>query len=247
MEEVASRMFARWRQENFFRYMRQEYALDHLVTYGVEPADPQRLVPNPQCKAIEKELTPWRRQLIRLQQVYSRVSLGKPGRPGKGSRDSANTPEALRERMEELEARIEQRQTHLKSLPRKVPVGEGQDPAQIVRLAPERKLLTDLVKMVAYRAECAMLPGVGLLKREAEEGRAFLKTLFQTPADLIPLEEEKQLLVRYHSMAQRRFNTALRTLCHAATLGSHRYPGTDLRLVFQGPSVTNETDPGQEV
>ena len=53
-------------------------------------------------------------------------------------------------------------------------------PAQIVRLAPERKLLTDLVKMVAYRAESAMLPGVGLLKREAEEGRAFLKTLFQT-------------------------------------------------------------------
>ena len=247
MEEVASRMFARWRQENFFRYMRQEYALDHLITYAVEPADPQRLVPNPQCKAIEKELAPWRRQLIRLQQVYSRVSLGKPGRSGKGSRDSANTPEALRERMEELEARIEQRQTHLKSLPSKVPVGEGQDPAQIVRLAPERKLLTDLVKMVAYRAESAMLPGVGLLKREAEEGRVFLKTLFQTPADLIPLEEEKQLLVRYHSMAQRRFNTALRTLCDAATLGSHRYPGTDLRLVFQGPSVTNETDPCQEV
>ena len=104
-----------------------------------------------------------------------------------------------------------------------------------------------LVKMVAYRAESAMLPGVGLLKREAEEGRAFLKTLFQTPADLIPLEEEKQLLVRYHSMAQRRFNTALRTLCDAATLGSHRFPGTDLRLVFQGPSVTNQTDPGQEV
>ena len=29
--QVASRMFARWRQENFFRYMRQEYNLDHTV------------------------------------------------------------------------------------------------------------------------------------------------------------------------------------------------------------------------
>ena len=157
------------------------------------------------------------------------------------------SPGRDRRRSAFIVARIEQRQAHLKTLPKKVPVGEGQDPAQIVRLAPERKLLTDLVKMVAYRAESAMLPGVGLLKREAEEGRVFLKTLFQTPADLIPLEEEKQLLVRYHSMAQRRFNTALRTLCDAATLGSHRYPGTDLRLVFQGPCVTNETDPCQEV
>ena len=64
--------------------MRQEYALDHLVTYAVEPADPQRLVPNPQCKAIEKELAPWRRQLIGLQQVYSRVSPGKTGPPREG-------------------------------------------------------------------------------------------------------------------------------------------------------------------
>jgi len=31
-EQVARRMFFRWNQENFFRYMREEYALDHLVT-----------------------------------------------------------------------------------------------------------------------------------------------------------------------------------------------------------------------
>ena len=30
MVEVASRMFARWRQENFFRYMCHEYEFDHL-------------------------------------------------------------------------------------------------------------------------------------------------------------------------------------------------------------------------
>jgi transposase len=34
--EVAYRMFARWRQENFFKYLREEYALDALVDYGVE-------------------------------------------------------------------------------------------------------------------------------------------------------------------------------------------------------------------
>ena len=187
----------------------------------------------------QKEIALWRRQLIKLQKAYAQDLLGKPGKGG-SPRGWENTAEALR-------VRIEQRQAHRKSLPHKVRVGEGQDPEQIVRLAPELKLLTDLVKMVAYRAESAMLPGVGLLKREAEEGRAFLKALFRTPADLIPLKQERLLLVRYHSMAQPRFNSALRTLCDAATLGRHRYPGTDLRLVFQGPSVTNETDPGQEV
>ncbi|MEO6775086.1 MAG: putative transposase [Kofleriaceae bacterium] len=45
--EVAYRMFERWRQENFFKYLRDEYALDALVDYQRDPADPQRDVPNP--------------------------------------------------------------------------------------------------------------------------------------------------------------------------------------------------------
>src|SRR3972149_1272343 len=48
IEVVAYRMFERWTQENFFRYMRQHFALDALVTYAVEPADPERTVPNPE-------------------------------------------------------------------------------------------------------------------------------------------------------------------------------------------------------
>src|SRR5216684_3479372 len=44
---IAYRMFERWRQENFFKYLRQEYLIDALVDYQVEPDDPTRLVPNP--------------------------------------------------------------------------------------------------------------------------------------------------------------------------------------------------------
>jgi len=47
MAEVAAPMFARWNQENYFRYMRHEFALDHPPTNAVEAADPDRLVPNP--------------------------------------------------------------------------------------------------------------------------------------------------------------------------------------------------------
>src|SRR6202162_5275504 len=35
--EVAYRMFERWRQENFFKYMREEFLLDALVDYQIEP------------------------------------------------------------------------------------------------------------------------------------------------------------------------------------------------------------------
>jgi hypothetical protein len=49
-------MFERWRQENFFKYMRQEFLIDTLVDYQAEPDDPNRSIPNPARKTVNQEL-----------------------------------------------------------------------------------------------------------------------------------------------------------------------------------------------
>ena len=51
--EVAFRMFERWRQENFFKYLREEFLLDALADYQVEPDDPTRTVPNPVAQELK--------------------------------------------------------------------------------------------------------------------------------------------------------------------------------------------------
>src|SRR6202008_5002752 len=51
-----NRMFERWRQENFFKYMREEFLLDALVDYQIEPEDPTRTIPNPERRALDKEI-----------------------------------------------------------------------------------------------------------------------------------------------------------------------------------------------
>ena len=47
---VAYRMFERWRQENFFKYMRQEFLIDALCDYQVEPDDPSVPYPIPRVR-----------------------------------------------------------------------------------------------------------------------------------------------------------------------------------------------------
>ncbi len=54
--EVAYRMFERWRHENFFKYLREEYALDALVQHVVEEDNPQREVPNPLWNKLTADL-----------------------------------------------------------------------------------------------------------------------------------------------------------------------------------------------
>ncbi|MCA1700702.1 MAG: hypothetical protein LC790_18075, partial [Actinobacteria bacterium] len=60
---VACVMFARWRQENFFKYMRARQGLDEIVSYLADPADPDAVVPNPACAALDRRMAEARRQL----------------------------------------------------------------------------------------------------------------------------------------------------------------------------------------
>ena len=68
--EVAYRMFERWRQENFFKYMREEFLLDALIDYQIEPEDPTRSIPNPERRALDKELRTARADLAELEREY---------------------------------------------------------------------------------------------------------------------------------------------------------------------------------
>src|SRR3970282_1108842 len=76
--EAAYRMFERWRQENFFKYMREEFLLDALVDYQVEPDDPTRTVPNPERSVLDKEIRAARAELAQLEQRFRAAAADNP-------------------------------------------------------------------------------------------------------------------------------------------------------------------------
>jgi len=53
---LAARMFARWSQENFFKYMRENFSLDKIVEYGVEdiPEAEKLQVVNPEYRRLDQ-------------------------------------------------------------------------------------------------------------------------------------------------------------------------------------------------
>jgi len=112
------------------------------------------------------------------------------------------------------------------------------DEAEIVRLAPEAKHLTDTLKMVAYRAETGLLRCLTPhYAHTEEEGRALIREMLLTSADLLPEADHHRLRVRLHSLANPRSNEALAKLCAALNALQIRYPGTDLMLVYEAPGV----------
>lgn len=241
LPEVAARMFARWGQENFFRYMRQEFALDHLPAYAVEAADPDRLVPNPVHKEKAKELAGLKKERGRLLESLGQTTLNAEG-SGQGSEETSGD---LGRRIAEIEGRIGAMRLDLRALPKHVPVKELMEPHEIVRLEQERKRISDTIKMAAYRAETelAALVGPSLGHHHQDEARSFLREVFNLNADLVPDPEGRRLRVRLHGMANQRSNRALEDLCELLNGYQATYPGTSLRIVLEPPGVANPTTP----
>jgi len=73
--------------------------------------------------------------------------------------------------------------------------------------------------------------------RTEEEGRALIREMLLTSADLLPEADNHRLRVRLHSLANPRSNEALAKLCQTLNALEIRYPGTELKLVYQAPGV----------
>jgi len=228
--EVAFRMFERWRQENFFKYLREEYALDALVDYTVEPDDPTRDVPNPERKAIAVKLREARTELNRLQAEYGCAVATNPEqlRPTVRGFKIAHGKlgQALRTAMAKV-AKLEARQA---AIPPRVPVGQV-IPGDVIKLAPERKLLTNLLKMIAYQAETDLVRQVSSHYQRAEqEGRTLIHSALQDAADLEV--SDTQLIIVLAPLSSPHRTRAIAALCEELNRAPVRFPGTRLRLHY---------------
>ena len=227
--EVAFRMFERWRQENFFKYLREEYALDALVDYKVVPDDPARDVPNPSSQPIEAELKVARVELALFHAEYGKEALENLERARPTMRGFKIAKGMLGRVIATTRKRIEALEAKLDGMPRRVPVGDVK--SEVVKLAPERKHLTNLLKMVAYQAESDLLRIVAPHYRRVEqEGRTLIQSALSSEGDLEVTDRELRVTLAPLSAPHR--TRAIAALCEELNRFESVFPGSRLRLRY---------------
>jgi hypothetical protein len=228
--QVAYRMFDRWRQENFFKYLREEYALDALVEYAAVPDDPTREVPNPAWAALEARLRQAYAQMDRLQAEYGLEALTNLEEQRRTMRGFKTAQGKLGRKIGSVWQRIQQLEKRRAALPRRVPVQSVVD-KPVVKLAPERKHLTNLIKMLAYQAESDLLRLVAPhYRRAGQEGRTLLQSALASAADLQVTETELQITLAPQSSPHR--TRAIAALCQELNQIETTFPGSRLRLRY---------------
>ena len=243
--ENAAYLFSRWRQENFFRYMMEHFAIDALNEYRTEAIPgSNRPVVNPAWRELDRQSRSLKAKLTQRQARFAALTLHPQAEPShieSWERQKAD----LQEEFEQLENKWTALKDRLKSTPKHLAWDDLPKEQPFERLAPSRKRLTDTVKLVAYRAETALATIVREELSHVGEARSLIRDLFRSDADIYPNEAAGLLEVRLHTLANPRSNRATQHLLDHLNGAEFTYPGTTLRLTYSlaAPRVNDSTAP----
>jgi hypothetical protein len=208
--------------------MREEFLLDALIDYQIEPEDPTRTIPNPERRALDKEIRAARADLAKLEREYGAAAADNTEQRRPTMRGFKVAHARLGKQLRTARARVAQLFEQRHDVPKRVEIRDLNELA-VVKLATERK--TDIIKMVAYQAESDLL---ALLRphyaRVDQEGRTLLHELFTTAGDIRVCDSELQITLAPLSSPHR--THAAHALCEMLDQTATIFPGSRLRMRF---------------
>ena len=221
--QVAGAMFSRWSQENFFKYMREQFNLDSLPSHDLEPLDPDAQVVNPVRRALEKTI---RRLRSRLATARNRLAEALQ----QHHRDTATRLEAdanaLAAELDQLKQQRAHTLTHVRA-------GDLPEQDKLDALPVGGRLFLDLVRMIAYRAETRMMAPVITTQGKKPNARRLLRALLTSDANIILVPAKGILCIQLLGLGSDACDRMLAPLVEELNATRTIYPGTDLRLVYE--------------
>lgn len=244
LDKVAVAMFARWSQENFFKYMRENFSLDRLIDHKLEAMPDTIKVTNPEHRSLSAAIRSKTTILSRRLANFGAINL-------KDDLETAQVDEfqkakaELRDEISNVQADIDTLKAQRKTVDQHVMIKNLPEDQKFSRLSTQAKHLIDTIKMIAYRAETAMANVLRekMPETKTDEARSLLKSIYTTAVDLVPTDQT--LTVRIHHQAHRCSDEIVTHLCVALNETEATFPGTNLRLRYE--LVSNQNPRGQEV
>ena len=221
--QVAGAMFSRWSQENFFKYMREQFNLDSLPTHDLAPLDPDAQVVNPVRRALEKT----------IRRVRSRLATARNRLAEALQEHHQDTATRLEADAKALAAELDQLKQQRADSPSHVRAGDLPEQDKLDALPVGGRLFLDVVRMIAYRAETRMMVPVITTQGNKPNARRLLRALLTSDANIIPQPAKRILRIQLLGLGSDACDRMLAPLVEELNATRTIYPGTDLRLVYE--------------
>lgn len=235
LPKIAARMFARWSQENFFKYMIANFDFDKMIEYGTQEIKNKAdfNIPNPAYVQLSYKIKKAREKKARLEaQLYRKIDPENTGSMDK-LKKTIDNEQAVIEQINDFADDIHKFISERKSVPSGITLDKLPPEKQYNQLKQESKKLKNLILMLSYRAESALFNLLPEFYANAnKDGRQLLKEIFTSEADFIPDYQKQTLTVRLHSLSTPRANLVVKKLCDILNQTNTRFPYTNLKLFY---------------
>lgn len=228
-------MFARWCQENFFKYMMDNFDIDGLVSYSMEKISETKMLVNPAYKQLDSQLRSLNSRLSKQKVLFANITLKMVNEKGKKLTKAISKKAEIHQEIEVLQSKITEIKNKKQKVDRKITFASLPPEEKFSNVINVRKQFMDNIKMIAYRAETAMynLIKSQLGQHHQDEGRKLLQQVYSSDADIIPDYSNKTLTVKLHNFNNKKEDRVVQHLCEKLNETETEYPGTDLRIIYK--------------
>jgi hypothetical protein len=236
---VACLLFARWRQENLFKYLEAHHGLDELVSYGAEPADGETVIFNPERRRLDRRITELRKQVAKLKAALGDTVLGKRDwRSARGLKIAhGKAQRGAIGQLRALEREIKQLTADRDTLPKHVTVAEAGSDREMLR--GEHKAIVDRIKLTAYNAEEWLLDYLVRHYPNGNDVRDLLRSFAELSGQIRTTAQGITVTLDPPDTPLHR--QALRGLVADLNTIGATYPGTDLPVTYRIRMHRSET------
>lgn len=231
MDTIAATMFSRWSQENYFKYMRENFGIDRLISYELEEMDGATEIVNPDYRNIGNKVRARAAKLSRLKVQYSDLAF-QDDITDVAAESFIKKKSTVKEKIEDLSNEISSLKELKKKTSKKITLANLPDEEKFKQFKRGDKQFVDCIKMIAYRAETMManLLREDILKKD--EARSIVRQILMSDADITPDESGKRLCVKLHGLTNPRNSKYAKKLCELLNATETCFPGTDLQLTY---------------
>lgn len=232
MVVVAITLFARWCQENFLKYMIENYCLNRLIQNKTEKIPGTIKVVNPLHRELDGKVRSSTAKNAKLMQQFG--SLHCDEQIDVKDMESFEAKKAnLKLEIDTLAQHIAALKQERKKTPRHIPISELPQQNQFEQLSPHIKNFVDMIRLIAYRVETALASIAKEHLTDGEDARMLVKRLFKSEADIIAEKDAGILRIRLHHQCCASQDRVVQGICKELNETKTKYPGTDMVLVYE--------------
>jgi len=169
----------RWRQENSFKFLSDNYAIDQIIQYGADPETQDRLVPNPKRKALNEQVRTLSKQIQSLEAELGRALDNNNESRRRTTRGLKIAQADLRRQIAQLRQSLSRLQNRLRHTPGQIPAQKVDKQRALLR--EDRRLLVNAIKLATANAERMLALRFDRVYRCPKDACSIFRGLLQSP------------------------------------------------------------------